>query len=382
MTIEVDVDHRLGDFRLALAFTSDGPLTALFGPSGSGKSSLINVIAGLIRPDRGRVIVGETVLNDAERGIFVAKHRRRVGYVFQEGRLFPHLSVRRNLLYGRWFVPRRERYTAVAAIIDLLGIGPLLDRDPEGLSGGEKQRVAIGRALLASPRLLLMDEPLASLDEERKAEILPYIERLRDDLRIPIVYVSHSLAEVSRLATTVVALSAGRMVACGPAIEVLNRHDLLPGGSNVGTLLEAEVVAHDGFGLTSLRTGAGDLLIPRVKLPAGATTRVRIRPEDVLLATAEPIGMSALNTFAGTIVAVEAFDGSTADIAVACRGQRLRARVTQRSVEQLSLAPGLAVFAIIKAVALDPVWLGAFGPGEPTTSAGPPVETSGIASVR
>src|SRR5205085_6864512 len=179
--LSVAVAHRLGDFRLNAAFDSEGGLTALFGRSGAGKTSLVNAIAGLIRPERGRICLDDVVLTDTERGIFVPARRRRIGYVFQEGRLFPHLTVRQNLLYGRWFAPRSGDPGDIDHVIALLGIGALLHRRPANLSGGEKQRVAIGRALFAHPRLLVMDEPLASLDEARKAEILPYIERLRDE---------------------------------------------------------------------------------------------------------------------------------------------------------------------------------------------------------
>lgn len=198
MSVSVDIGHHQGSFVLDAAFESTGRLTALFGPSGSGKTSLINAIAGLIRPQRGRIAVDGRVLVDTGDGVFIPKHKRRIGMVFQDARLFPHLSVAANLRYGRWFAPAAERYGDIGAVVELLGIGHLLDRRPAGLSGGEKQRVAIGRALLASPRLLLMDEPLASLDEARKTEILPYIERLRDETKVPIVYVSHSVAEVAR----------------------------------------------------------------------------------------------------------------------------------------------------------------------------------------
>src|SRR5260221_10036860 len=228
MTIEVDVAHRLGVFALEVRFTSEGRLTAFFGQSGAGKASLVNVIGGLIRPDRGRIAVDGTTLVDTASGIFVPAHRRRIGYVFQEGRLFPHLTVRQNLMFGRWFRPPQERKVQLETVLDLLGIGHLLQRRPGALSGGEKQRVAIGRALLASPRLLLMDEPLAALDDERKAEILPFIERLRDESRIPIVYVSHSLAEVARLATTLVLVADGRVAAAGPVAGFMSRVDLQP----------------------------------------------------------------------------------------------------------------------------------------------------------
>jgi molybdate transport system ATP-binding protein len=204
MTIEVAVEHRFGAFRLEAAFTAEGGVTALFGPSGSGKTSLVRIVAGLLRPDRGRVAVGGRVLLDTGSRVFVPPQRRRIGYVFQEPRLFPHLSVRRNLTFGRWFAPRDEPKPDMAAIVELLGIGHLLGRRPASLSGGERSRVAIGRALLVSPRLLLLDEPLANLDEARRAEILPYLERLRDAARMPILFVSHAVGEVARLANKVV----------------------------------------------------------------------------------------------------------------------------------------------------------------------------------
>src|SRR5690348_15815407 len=185
--LEVDIEHRLAAFELDIHFRSGRGLTALFGRSGAGKTSVVNAIAGLLRPHRGRIVVDGSVLLDSERGSAVPPHRCRVGYVFQESRLFPHLTIRQNLLFGRWFAPRRSGAAGLDDVVELLGIAPLLDRRPGRLSGGEKQRVAIGRALLSSPRILLMDEPLASLDAARKEEILPYLERLRDTARVPIV---------------------------------------------------------------------------------------------------------------------------------------------------------------------------------------------------
>ena len=236
MTVDIDISHRQGDFGLDVRLSAPAGLTALFGPSGSGKTSLVNIIAGLTRPDRGRVVVDGEVLVDTGKSIFLPPYRRRIGYVFQEGRLFPHITVRQNLLYGRWFA-RPGETTEVERVIDLLGIGDILERRPGLLSGGEKQRVAIGRALLSNPRAVLMDEPLASLDEARKAEILPYIERLRDQSRVPIVYVSHSVAEVARLATTVVILGDGKVTAVGPVLDILPLAD--PGDG--GAVLEAEI---------------------------------------------------------------------------------------------------------------------------------------------
>ncbi len=218
--ISVDIDKQLGDFALSVAFQGDSGVTALFGPSGSGKTSVVGMIAGLIRPDRGRIVIdGETVF-DSGKGIDVPAHRRRIGYVFQDGRLFPHMSVARNLDYGRWMtgLPRDE--AQFKHVIELLDIAPLLERRPGALSGGERQRVALGRALLMKPRLMLLDEPLASLDARRKSEILPYLVRLRDDTRLPMIYVSHDAGEVKLLASRVVLLDDGRVVRTG-GVELL-----------------------------------------------------------------------------------------------------------------------------------------------------------------
>jgi molybdate transport system ATP-binding protein len=361
MTIEVDVAHRLGVFTLELRFTSQGRLTAFFGQSGAGKTSLVNIIGGLIRPDRGRVAVDGTTLTDTAAGIFVPTHRRHVGYVFQEGRLFPHLTVRQNLLFGRWFRPPQERKIELDTVLDLLGIGHLLHRRPGALSGGEKQRVAIGRALLASPRLLLMDEPLAALDEERKAEILPFIERLRDEADVPIIYVSHSLAEVSRLANSIVVLRNGRMVATGDAAEVLSRTELVPqdAAEEAGAVIEARILQHDiGFGLTTLQSKAGLLRSPHLDLPTGTIVRVRIRARDVMVANAPPVGLSALNVLAGKVVELRNSGATVVEVAIDCNGVKLVARLTRKSVETLRLVPELPVYAILKSVALDKSALG------------------------
>lgn len=213
--LSVEIEKRLGDFSLNVKFASESGATVLFGRSGAGKTSVVNMIAGLIRPDRGRIAIEGDTLFDSERRIDVRAWRRHIGYVFQEGRLFPHLSVRHNLDYGRWISGRTHDEAAFARVVQLLDIGALLDRRPGKLSGGERQRVAVGRALLMNPRLLLLDEPLASLDAERKDEILPYFERLRDEARVPMIYVSHDPAEVKRIATRIVRLERGRVVGNG-----------------------------------------------------------------------------------------------------------------------------------------------------------------------
>jgi molybdate transport system ATP-binding protein len=361
MTIEVDVSHRLGAFTLEVRFNSQGRLTAFFGPSGSGKTSLVNVIGGLICPDRGRVAVDGTTLTDTASGIFVPTHRRRVGYVFQEGRLFPHLTVRQNLVFGRWFRRPRERKVEFETVLDLLGIGHLLARRPGALSGGEKQRVAIGRALLASPRLLLMDEPLAALDDERKAEILPFIERLRDEAHVPIIYVSHSLAEVSRLANSIVVLRNGRVAAVGDPADVLSRTDLVPQDTvdEAGAIIEARISQHDTqFGLTMLQSKAGLLRAPHLDLPAGTIVRVRVRARDVMVANAPPVGLSALNVLAGKVIELRNSGESVVEVTIDCNGVKLSARLTRKSVETLGLRSELPVYAILKSVALDKGTLG------------------------
>ncbi|QRM31883.1 molybdenum ABC transporter ATP-binding protein [Microvirga sp. VF16] len=365
MILDVDIRHQQGAFVLQARFQSDGKLTALFGPSGSGKTTIVNAIGGLVRPDHGRIVVQGEMLVDTRKGIFVPKHKRRIGYVFQEGRLFPHLNVRQNLLFGRWFTPGREREASFDGVVDLLGIGRLLDRRPSTLSGGEKQRVSIGRALLADPQLLLMDEPLASLDDARKAEIYPYVERLRDEGGVPIVLVSHSVAEIARLATSIVTLSEGRVTALGSASEILRHTNLFAqsGPVEAGALIEAKVLRHeDAFDLTVLQANAGALMVPRLDRPIGATLRVRLRARDIILSLKRPEGLSALNVLAGKISSIDDISGPSVDVMLDCGGDSLVARVTCKSVHELGLVPGLSVHAIIKSIAFDPEALGAAKP--------------------
>lgn len=356
MSLSVDVQHRLGSLDLAVAFEGTGGITAVFGASGCGKTSLVNVIAGLIRPDAARISVGETVLVDTARGIFMPPHRRRIGYVFQEARLFPHLSVEANLAYGEWFTPHSERYAKREPILSLLGIGHLLTRRPRDLSGGEKQRVAIGRALLASPRLLLMDEPLAALDAARKAEIMPYLERLRDEVKIPIVYVSHSVAEVMRLASEVAVLSQGKLAAFGPAAEIAQRLDLVPAEEREegGVIIDMTVAAHDeGFGLTRLSSPAGDIHVPGRLGAEGTPARVRIRARDVMLALEEPKNISALNILRGTVAEITPADAASVNVKLDCGGAAVLARITRHSACLLKLAPGTPAYAVVKAVSVS-----------------------------
>jgi len=352
----VDIRKSLGDFDVQASFAAGGKLTALFGRSGSGKTSVVNALAGLLRPDGGTITLDGQVLFDHAKGIDIAPERRRVGYVFQDSRLFPHLNVRANLSYGMNLVPAGERRLQFDAVVDLLGLGALLRRYPRNLSGGERQRVAIGRALLASPNLLLMDEPLASLDAPRKNEILPLIERLRDEVELPIVYVSHSLDEVIRLADTMVLLSDGTVVATGDVEDLMSRLDLRPltGRYEAGAVLNVSVAEPDAeFGLTRLEFHGNSLFVPRLGVPAGTLMRVRIRARDVALSLQRPTDISILNVFAGTVAAIEdAEDGPQVDVMVDV-GTPVVARITRKSLTDLGLEVGRPVHALVKAVAID-----------------------------
>lgn len=354
MTLSVAIAHRFGAFTLDAAFEAPAGVTALFGRSGSGKSTVVNAVAGLLRPDRGRIAVDGVTLLDAQAGVMVPAHRRRMGYVFQDGRLFPHLTVRQNLLYGRRFAPRGGGGADPGQIVDLLGIAALLDRRPGALSGGEKQRVAIGRAILSNPRLLLMDEPLAALDDLRKAEILPYLERLRDGLGLPILYVSHSVAEVARLATTIVLMEEGRVVAAGPAAAVMAdpAHARVIGLREAGAMIAARVVAQEEDGLTRLMTAGGAVFLPRVAAPPGTVLRLRILAQDVMIARERPQAISALNILAATVADIHTGEGPGALVRLRMGDEVLLSRVTRRSVAALALVPGMPVHAVLKSVAV------------------------------
>ncbi|MGJ8570039.1 MAG: molybdenum ABC transporter ATP-binding protein [Hoeflea sp.] len=362
MSLSVRFAHRFRDFSLDVAFEAPPGVTALFGRSGSGKTTVVNAVAGLLKPSTGRVQLDETLLFDSDRRLSVPVHQRRLGYVFQEGRLFPHLSVRQNLLYGRWFARDRSG-VAFDHVVEMLGIGDLLARQPARLSGGEKQRVAIGRALLANPRLLLMDEPLAALDEERKAEILPYLERLREETDIPILYVSHSMAEVARLATTLVLMEKGRVVRAGPAADMLSDPENVPalGVRSAGASLHATVAAQEEDGLTRLEASAGPLFLPRVEAPVGARLSIRILAQDVILSRSRPEGLSALNVLPAIVTAVRLGDGPGAIIQLRAGDDLLLARITRRSALALALEPGADCFAVLKSVAVAQSDVGGLG---------------------
>jgi molybdate transport system ATP-binding protein len=329
-------------------------ISALFGHSGSGKTTVLRAIAGLERAPGGVVALGDDVWQDDARGVFVPVHRRAIGYVFQEASLFPHLSVRANLEFGRKRVPVHERRFALEPVTALLGIAGLLERRPDGLSGGERQRVAIARALLASPRLLLMDEPLAALDLRRKQEILPYLERMHAELAIPIVYVSHAPDEVARLADHLVLLDAGKAVASGPLTETLARVDLPPSfADDAGVVLDTILAGHEEDALSRLEFAGGALFVGRRREAIGTHLRCRIHARDVSLALDRPQGTSIVNRLPAVVTAVAPTDTPGHVLVQLRMGESpLLARITERSRRELDIAPGVRLWVQIKGVAL------------------------------
>ena len=353
MTSGVELHCTQGAFRLdaAFAFGDVACVTALFGPSGAGKSTIIHAIAGLSHPQAGRIVLGGQTLFDSDRGLFVSPRERRIGVVFQDTRLFPHLSVRANLLYGWRRSGSPDGAKTIDDIVALLGLAPLLDRRPRTLSGGERSRVALGRALLMNPRALLLDEPLAALDAPRKAEILPYLERLVRETKIPMLYVSHALDEIARLADRMVVLDKGRVVAEGSLFDLTARLDLFTGAHPIpGTVLEAPIRRHDAaHGLTELAFGSETLVVPAISRGLGDKVRIRIDADDVMLALERPNAVSANNVLPAIVAAIRP-DGVNADIQLSLGEARLIARITSRSLERLALQPGTPVFALIKSV--------------------------------
>lgn len=354
--LDVHIKRRQGNFLIDTVFQSEEVgVTALFGCSGAGKTSVINMIAGLSRPDQGHIVVNEHRLFDSEAGIDLPPEERRIGYIFQEGRLFPHLSVRANLTYGMRLAPARQRYVDFDEVIHLLGIEHLTERRPARLSGGEKQRVAIGRALLTSPSLLLMDEPLASLDEARKNEVLPFIARLSKRFSIPIIYVSHSFEEIFALADALVVLDAGRTAATGAIEEVVHRREVqhLIGYAESGAMLSTVVESHDDErGLSLLRFCGGTLKVPRLNSPAGTGIRIRIKARNVVLTLVPPQQISVQNILPATVKQIYTGDGPLVDVHLDI-GCPLSARITHSALADLSLEPGRQVFALIKGVSVS-----------------------------
>jgi molybdate transport system ATP-binding protein len=353
--LRVSVVKRRGDFTLAASFSAPTPgVIALFGRSGSGKTTLIEMLAGLLPPDEGEVQLADTVLTDTRRSVAVPPERRRIGYVFQDARLFPHLTVRGNLRYGEKRASGAPHFVRFEEVVELLGLAALLHRRPRELSGGERQRVALGRALLSQPQLLLLDEPLASLDAVRREEVLPYLEKLRDWLSIPMVYVSHQFEEVLRLATYLVLLEAGEVRAAG-AVEEMSlrvelRNNLTP--DMVGAVLDGRVTAVDASGGTAeLAIGSGKLKVSLRDAPVGSRVRVQLLARDIILATQPIQGLSVRNALLGTVTDVAAEDDSaSALVKVDVGGPIVLARITAEARAALQIAPGDAVWALVKAV--------------------------------
>ncbi|MEM1047848.1 MAG: molybdenum ABC transporter ATP-binding protein [Pseudomonadota bacterium] len=353
--LSVDVAAALGNTEIRAQFATGSGVTALFGQSGSGKSTIVNMVAGLVRPRAGRIEIDGTVLFDSSARIDIPARKRHVGYVFQESRLFPHMSVARNLTYGQW-AGRRKGSRDFDEVVRLLGLEDLLNRPPETLSGGERQRVAIGRALLASPKVLLMDEPLASLDGARKAEILPYLERLRAEAGVPILYVSHALDEITRFADDLVVVSDGSVLAYGPIADVLGRIDLGPatGRHEAGAILEGVVRERDrSFDLTGVTVESERFFLPGLDAPLGTPVRLRVRARDVSLALEKPTAISIQNVIRAEVFEIGKPQGPYVELVLAVGAQRLRARVTTKSAAVLDLHRGKPVFALIKSVAID-----------------------------
>jgi molybdate transport system ATP-binding protein len=355
MSLGVMLRHRFPSVQMDMAFEVPTPgVTVLFGPSGSGKSTIISAAAGLLRPDECRIVIDGQPLADTASGIWLPPERRRMGLVFQDARLFPHMSVATNLRFGqRRAAPGPVQFDEV---VELLGIDALLGRRPHTLSGGERQRVAIGRALLAQPHLLLMDEPLASLDSARKAEIMPYLTRLKTRLRLPILYVTHSLDEVAELGDSLVLIDAGRVIGCGPLSEIAARADLpLAQRDDAGALLLCRVMEHDlSHQLSRLEGGGVTLLLPLLDAPIGAERRIRIPAREVILAGKAPESISLHNIVPGTArrIADDA-GGRSVLVEIALADGALLSRVTPDAIVKLALSEGAPVLALIKSTSIE-----------------------------
>ncbi len=351
--LRLNLEHHLANFALSVDLECCYATTALYGPSGAGKTSLLNMIAGLLRPDRGEIIVDGNVLFSSERSIDRPPEQRGIGYVFQQDLLFPHLSVERNLRYGYDLLPSAARRFALNQIVDLLEIGPLLERRPTGLSGGERQRVALGRALLCSPRLLLMDEPLASLDQGLKSRIIPYLRYIRTELAIPMLYVSHSVSEILELTGQVIMLERGRVLAHGDFFKIATEPGILPllGEHGFENVLQVELLESPSTaGFSRARCGAQELKIPYAAQPAGQRIFIGLRADDIILSRRRPDGLSIRNALRGTIAQIAPVDGSY--LIYVDLGRRIAAKITREALEELALEEGQEVFCLIKTNAL------------------------------
>ncbi|PPR58571.1 MAG: Molybdenum import ATP-binding protein ModC [Alphaproteobacteria bacterium MarineAlpha3_Bin6] len=359
--LSVNITQAFGSFRLETQFeVEEGSITAIFGKSGAGKTSTINAIAGLTRPDVGVIQIGNTTLFDQNLRINLPIYKRQIGYVFQDDRLFPHMTVRNNLIYG---TPKNRDVANSLNLTDITGLlelAPLLERRPRTLSGGEKQRVAIGRALLSNPKLLLMDEPLASIDVQHRFEILPFIQRVREKTGITIIYVTHALEEVIFIADQIILLSEGQVTAQGTVEEIMSRLDLHPMTSrfDAGAVISAIYSGYDReFDLGELSFDGGTLRIAGLNAEIGIHLRAHIRARDVSLMLDKPKDTSVLNVFKGELIEIRHEDGPQLDLLINI-GTPLIARITRKSLNDLNLDIGSKVYAMIKAVAIDRKTLG------------------------
>lgn len=368
-SLNIHFKHNFSDFELDVAFNSGPGITALFGPSGAGKTTIVNALAGLFRPEFGKARLGANVFIDTDQNKCLPPEQRHIGYVFQDSRLFPHLTVERNLFFGDKFSKMTKGIELDSAeAIKLLNLSTLLNRFPHSLSGGEKQRVAIGRALLSRPQLLLLDEPLASLDGARRREILPFLEWLRDSSQLPILYVSHNAEEVIRLANHVVILDQGKVAKSGPVDDVVDElYYVAEADSEAQNLLTTEQSARLSSiftgkvrehilydGLTRLEFEGLSLFVPKLDVAVGRTIRTRVFAKDVALSLIEPQSTSVLNTLEGTIAEIDISHPTHADIRVVLSNDfGLWSRISKRSARVLNLEPGTQVWALIKTLAME-----------------------------
>ncbi|WOC16809.1 Vitamin B12 import ATP-binding protein BtuD [Pseudochrobactrum sp. MP213Fo] len=349
--LDLNIHGGNGGFRVDAAFRAETGVTALFGASGAGKTTLLRMIAGTLRPEQGRIAIGEHVLFDSEKQINLKPEQRHIGYVYQDARLFPHLTVLRNLTYAAW-AGKRQPVRKLEDITALLGIEHLLQRKPHQLSGGEKQRVAIGRALLSAPKLLLLDEPLSSLDHARREEILPYLEQLRDESGLPIVFVSHEVDEVARLADTLVLLEQGRVRESGSVFDIFSQID--GSGETTSVLLKGTVTRNDDhYAMAEIAIGGVKFQLTDQTLQTGMNVRLRIRSKDVSLARTAPVGISIRNVFPVVIHSISTDSGPFAELNLQLGDTELLSRISRKSVQDLELRQGEQIFALIKAVSID-----------------------------
>lgn len=354
MTLSVSISSNLDQFALEVDFQAEAGVTAIFGASGAGKTTIINAVAGIHKPDRGRISLGGKLFFDAEERVNLPVAHRQSGYVFQDHRLFPHLNVARNLDFARKARRLPDNSVLRAQVLDMLGLEALLSRYPIDLSGGEKQRVAIGRALLSEPNILLLDEPLASLDQARRLEILPYLERLRDHTDLPILYVSHSVSEVARLANQVLLIDRGQQRQFGSVTDVLSNPEIarFVGVAEAGAVLFADVLGIHADGVTELQTSGGRLFVSQKSANTAGKVRVRIQAKDVMLSLGKPEGISALNSLPCEVSGIQENAERGVLVRLKCGSDFILASITQRSRKHLDLKVGMPIFAILKTVSM------------------------------